>query len=174
MAIASSGGGGTATADKEPLELPRGGRADPAAPRVVAFYGAPQDAELGVLGKTDPKQAAAKLAAAGTRLRAPGPAGPAGDRADLDARSGRPGNDGLYRLRQSDQTIRRYLAAARAIKALLILDIQPGHADFMDEVRALEPYLAQPDVEPRARPGVEDARRASLPGSRSVRPTRPR
>jgi hypothetical protein len=42
--------------------------------------------------------------------------------------------------------IDRYLKAARAAKALLILDIQPGHAEFMDEVRALRPYLEQPDV----------------------------
>jgi hypothetical protein len=42
--------------------------------------------------------------------------------------------------------IDRYLRAARAAKALLILDIQPGHAEFMDEVQALRPYLEQPDV----------------------------
>jgi hypothetical protein len=42
--------------------------------------------------------------------------------------------------------IQRYLVAARRIKALTILDIQPGQADFLDEVEALEPYLAQPDV----------------------------
>jgi len=42
--------------------------------------------------------------------------------------------------------IDRYLAAARKAHALLILDIQPGHAEFMDEVRALYPYLEYPDV----------------------------
>ncbi len=42
--------------------------------------------------------------------------------------------------------IDRYLKAARAAKALLILDIQPGHVDFMQDVRALRPYLEQPDV----------------------------
>ena len=34
----------------------------------------------------------------------------------------------------------------RRIKAILILDIQPGQASFLDEARALEPYLRQPDV----------------------------
>ena len=34
----------------------------------------------------------------------------------------------------------------RRFKGVLILDIQPGRADFMEEVRALEPYLRQPDV----------------------------
>jgi hypothetical protein len=42
--------------------------------------------------------------------------------------------------------IDRYLAAAEKAHALLILDIQPGHAEFMDEVRALYPYLEYPDV----------------------------
>jgi len=57
-----------------------------------------------------------------------------------------PGQDGLYRERQTDAVIRRYLQAARRATALLILDIQPGHANFLDEARALEPYLRLPDV----------------------------
>ena len=51
--------------------------------------------------------------------------------------------------------IRRYLAAARAIKGILILDIQPGQADFMEEVRALEPYPRAARRRSRARSGVE-------------------
>src|SRR3954466_9046114 len=54
--------------------------------------------------------------------------------------------DGNYSHRQPRRVIDRYLKAARAAKALLILDIQPGREDFMDEVRALRPYLEQPDV----------------------------
>jgi hypothetical protein len=56
------------------------------------------------------------------------------------------GDDGDYGMRQSARTIRRYLRAARREGMLLILDIQPGRAPFMREVRALEPFLAQPDV----------------------------
>ena len=146
MAIASSGGGGTATADKDLLQLPRGGRQILPRARVVAFYGAPQDPQLGVLGETDLKQATAKLAAQARGYERPGrPVLPAIELISTLAQAA-PGNDGLHRLRQSDQTIRRYLAAARASKSLLVLDIQPGHADFMEEVRALEPYLVQPDV----------------------------
>ncbi len=66
-----------------------------------------------------------------------------------------PGDDGLHRLRQRDATIRRHLRAARAIKGLLVLDVQPGQADFVEEVRALEPYLSQPDVGLALDPGVE-------------------
>jgi len=57
-----------------------------------------------------------------------------------------PGADGLHRERLDASVIRRYLTAVRRIKGLLILDVQPGQADFVEEVRALEPFLAQPDV----------------------------
>jgi len=57
-----------------------------------------------------------------------------------------PGDDGLYRSRQSGAVIRRYLRAARKIKGLLLLDIQPGHADFMSEAKHLERWLREPDV----------------------------
>jgi hypothetical protein len=113
---------------------------------VVAYYGAPQDPELGVLGETPPEEAARKLASRVDDYARPGrPALPALELISTLAQSA-PGDDGLHRLRQSDETIRRHLRAARAIKGLLVLDVQPGQADFVDEVRALEPYLTQPDV----------------------------
>jgi hypothetical protein len=146
VAIASSGGGEPADAEKQLAQLPGGGREILPRARVVAFYGAPQDPQLGVLGETDLKQATAKLAEQARAYERPGrPVLPAVELISTLAQAA-PGGDGLHRLRQSDATIRRHLAAARASKALLILDIQPGHAHFMDEVRALEPYLVQPDV----------------------------
>jgi hypothetical protein len=57
-----------------------------------------------------------------------------------------PGMDGLYRTRQPASIVRRYLAAARRAKALLVLDIQPGHADFLTETRHLDRWLREPDV----------------------------
>ena len=50
-------------ANSQPLppELPRGGRTILPGKRVVAFYGAPQDRELGVLGIGPPRRAARKL-----------------------------------------------------------------------------------------------------------------
>jgi hypothetical protein len=147
VSIASSGGGGgSATADPELLELPGGGREILPRARVVAFYGAPQDPQLGVLGETNLQQATAKLAAQARAYERPDrPVLPAVELISTLAQAA-PGDDGLHRVRQSDATIRRHLAAARAAKSLLILDIQPGQADFMEEVRALEPYLVQPDV----------------------------
>jgi len=57
------------------------------------------------------------------------------------------GGDGLYRFRQSQSTIARYLSAARRANARLILDIQPGRSPFSSEVKALERWLREPDVD---------------------------
>src|SRR5207302_6398790 len=57
-----------------------------------------------------------------------------------------PGSDGKFRLRQTSQVIQQYLSAVRKIKGLLILDIQPGQSTFVEEVKLLEPWLAEPDV----------------------------
>jgi hypothetical protein len=140
------GGGEDKAASANPGELPRGGRVILPRERVVAFYGAPQHEELGVLGIGTPEQAGAKLLRQ-ARLYAQGrrPVLPAFELIASVAHAA-PGRDGLHRERQSDAVIKRYLLAARRIKALLILDVQPGQADFVEEVRALEPYLSLPDV----------------------------
>jgi len=133
---------------KRPLivSLPRGGRRIFPDYRVVAFYGAPQDAQLGELGIGTPAHAARKLlrqaAPYGRRTR---PVLPAMELITSVAAHD-PGPDGLYRTQQTPAVINRYLHAARRIKALLVLDIQPGHADFLSEARRLAPWLGQPDV----------------------------
>jgi hypothetical protein len=129
-----------------PPQLPRGGREILPRYRVVGFYGAPQAAELGVLGIGTPTRAARKLRRQARDYRRGGrPVMPAFELIVTIVNSS-PGPDGRYRTRQKRAVIRRYLAAARRAKALLVLDIQPGRADFMSEVRALRPYLEQPDV----------------------------
>lgn len=129
-----------------PPELPRGGRTLFPRHRIVGFYGAPQDRELGALGIGTPTRAARRL----RRQSRPYARGrrPVLPMLELIAviAQGAPGHDGKYRARQRRSTIRRYLAAARRERALLVLDVQPGHAEFMDEVRRLEPFLKEPDV----------------------------
>jgi hypothetical protein len=129
-----------------PPELPRGGRSVLPEHRVVAFYGAPQSRELGALGIGTPSGAARRLAREARRYRRD-------DRAELPAleliaviANADPGDDGMYRARQSDSVIRRYLRAARKAKALLLLDIQPGRSDFFTETTRLEKWLKEPDV----------------------------
>jgi hypothetical protein len=142
------GGDGGASADRpKPAELPRGGRTVLPHYRLVAYYGAPQHDELGVLGIGTPEQAAAGLVPRARAYERPRrPSLPAFELIASLAQAD-PGSDGASRLRQTPQVIERYLAAVRRIKGLLILDIQPGHSPFMEEVKALAPYLVQPDVE---------------------------
>ncbi len=127
-------------------ELPRGGRSIFPAYRVVAFYGAPQARALGALGIGTPDAAAARLAkAARPYAKKSRPVQPAFELIATIAAAA-PGDDGLYRIHQSDRIIGRYLSAARRAKALLVLDIQPGRGDFLSEARRLEKWLSQPDV----------------------------
>jgi hypothetical protein len=130
----------------KPTELPRGGRQIFPAYRVVAYYGAPQARELGALGIGSPDFAARRLARqAAPYARKTRPVLPAFELLATIANRD-PGPDGLYRTRQPDAVIRRYLRAARRAKALLVLDIQPGHANFLDETRHLDRWLREPDV----------------------------
>jgi hypothetical protein len=129
-----------------PPELPGGGRSILPEHRVVAFYGAPQDDELGALGIGSPDQAGRRLARQARAYRNGGrPVMPAFELIGTVA-SGAPGGDGDYSYRQRDRVVRRYLEAARRAEALLLLDIQPGHADFLAEARRFEKFLREPDV----------------------------
>jgi hypothetical protein len=138
----------TATPQPTPAasQLPRGGRTIFPKYRVVAYYGAPQDPQLGQLGIGTPTQAVKKLAKQaapyGRRTR---PILPALELIAVVA-AGSPGDGGRYNLRQPDSVIRRYLDAARKDKALLILDIQPGRSDFFTEATRLRKWLKYPDV----------------------------
>jgi hypothetical protein len=129
-----------------PPELPRGGRSILPEFRVVAYYGAPQSRELGALGIGSPRRATRRLARQarpyGTRAR---PVLPALELITVIANRDA-GRDGMYRSRQRDTVIRRYLNAARRARALLLLDIQPGRSDFFTETTRLEKWLKQPDV----------------------------
>jgi hypothetical protein len=127
-------------------ELPRGGRRIFPRFRVVAFYGAPQDAELGALGVGSPHDAGRRLARQARSYRRGGrPVLPAFELIATTVHSAA-GADGDYSQRQTGRTIGRYLRAARRRRALLILDLQPGRAPFMREVRAFRRFLREPDV----------------------------
>jgi len=129
----------------KPAELPLGGRRIFPDFRVVAFYGAPQSHDLGALGIGSPDHAARRLAKqARPYAKKTRPVMLAFELL-ADVANHDPGTDGLYRTRQPAAVIRRYLGAARRAKALLVLDIQPGHADFLAEARHLDRWLREPD-----------------------------
>jgi hypothetical protein len=152
-ALVGSGGGepkraaaGEAALPPPPPTLPRGGRSILPEFRVVAYYGAPQSRELGELGIGSPRSATQRLLRQArpyaTKRR---PVLPALELITVIANADG-GQDGMYRSRQTDAVIRRYLRAARRAKALLLLDIQPGRSDFFTEATRLKKWLEQPDV----------------------------
>jgi hypothetical protein len=149
----------------EPAALPGGGRSIFPERRVIAYYGAPQDRELGALGIGPPERVARRLRRQARGYGQPGkPVLPAFELISTIVHAD-PGEDGDHSARQPNRTIARYLSAARRNDMLLILDIQPGYAPFMREVRALRRWLEEPDVslaldpewslQPPALPGQE-------------------
>lgn len=125
-------------------ELPLGGRTIFPRYRLVGFCGTPGAPALGrLLGDLDVK--APKVAAYAAKY--------AGSRPVLQVYElitvvvqGAPGADGKWRRRVPELVVERYLAAARKAKALLLLNIQPGHSDFLTELRHYERFLREPDV----------------------------
>jgi hypothetical protein len=147
LAFGGDGGGEPAAKpESKPAALPRGGRTILPDYRVVAYYGAPQDDQLGILGIGSPRRAAARLERqAKPYARRGRPVLPAFELIAAIVTS-EPGDGGDHSMRQDDSTIRRYLRVARAHRMLLLLDIQPGYAPFLQEAKALERWLKEPDV----------------------------
>jgi hypothetical protein len=160
-----------------PPQLPRGGRTLLPRNRIIAYYGAPQDKELGELGIGSPAHAAKRLARQARAYQRPGrPVLPAMELLAVVA-SYAPGDGDRYSTRQTDGIVRRYLRAARKAKMLLILDIQPGRSDFFTETVRLRKWLKEPDVslaldpEWRMAPGQIPGKVIGSVGSREVNAT---
>jgi hypothetical protein len=126
--------------------LPNGGRIIFPAYRVVAYYGTADNRNLGVLGVGSPDDAGRRLLQQAKAYGAGGrPVLPAFELIATMAEAS--SNDDTYNGHLTDAQIQSYLDAARKIRALLILDVQPGRAQFLPEVRRYEKFLAEPDVE---------------------------
>jgi hypothetical protein len=137
---------GDAQSPPKPPVLPRGGRTVLPDFRVVAYYGAPQDDELGILGIGPPARAARRLERQARPYARPGrPVLPALELIAAIVTS-EAGDGGDHSMRQSAAVIDRYLRVARRHHMLLLLDIQPGYAPFLQEAKALERWLKEPDV----------------------------
>ncbi len=132
--------------------------------RVAAVYGAPQLSAT-IVGKRTPSNAAGEAVRLATRFGEVDPR-PAQAGIDLIATvaNADPGPSGLYRTRQSPDLIAAYLEAVRAVGGRLILDIQPGRATFLDEVKALDQWLVEPDVDVALDPEWNVGRRG-VPGT---------
>lgn len=111
------------------------------------YYGTAGTGALGVLGETSPQKAAERLE------KAAAPFGRASGTEVLPAfelittvASSAAGKDGDYSDELDGDSVQEYIDVARENDLLVVLDFQPGRADFLDQVRKYEEYLLQPNV----------------------------
>lgn len=116
--------------------------------RIVAYYGNPLSKRMGILGEIPPDQMLARLEKTAAEWQ----------EADSTTRvlpalhliatvaQGKPGRDGLYRLRMSDTIIERVAGWAEQKGWLLFLDIQPAHSTVEKELPHILDYLKRPYV----------------------------
>ncbi|MEH3155850.1 MAG: hypothetical protein PGN29_11055 [Gordonia paraffinivorans] len=127
-------------------ELPRGGRVLFPNHRLVALYGTDDGGGLGALGVGTPDQAAARLEQQAAAYVRPGrPVLPVMEMI-VTVADPTPGPDGCYSHPIAEGDIDRYLAAARARRQMLVLDVQPGQCPFLPQVQRWQRFLTQPDV----------------------------
>ncbi|MFI0259708.1 hypothetical protein ACH4OW_11830 [Streptomyces sp. NPDC017056] len=140
-----TGSGASARPARKRPQLPRGGRELFPRHRLVGFCGLPGSPVLGRLGKGDLDERAREIEKLAHTY--------AGDREPLPVlellatvANAEAGDDGTYRSRTPAGTVRRFHEAARKHRALLLLNIQPGRASALGEVKALREWLVHPDV----------------------------
>ncbi len=126
------------------LELPRGGTEFFPTYRLVGYCGTPGGPALGPLlgdlgAKTKKMMKQAEPYAEGRKIM------PVFELIAVIVMS-TPGQDQKYRRRISTSVVDDYLKAAREAKGILLLNIQPGKADFLGEIQHFEKYLRMPDV----------------------------
>jgi len=146
-------------------ELPGGGLLPFPDRRMVALYGHPQTASLGMLGEQS-------AAAAVLRVRAL-----ADDFQKLtdttvvpafeliaSVATGAAGKDGSYSHRTAVSTLLPWVEAAEGAGSYVVLDLQPGRDDFLSQARSYEELLQRPwvglalDPEWRLQPGEKPLR----------------
>jgi len=128
-----------------PPTLPGGGRRLFPGHLVVALYGSPLTHRLGRLGLGPPSFAMQALRDQAHAYAGPRPVLPALEVVCTVAGQ-HPGPDGSYTHLLSEDVISDYLRQARALKGLLIIDIQPGRRSFPEDMVRYERFLAEPDV----------------------------
>lgn len=132
------------TTPPPPPQLPGGGRTIFPAYRLVGFSGGPGSPALGRL-TGDLDAAAAQIADQAVPYAGERPVLPVFELIATIAHPF-PTPEGDYSGRSDDELIQEYLDAARRAGALLLLNIQPGRADFLPEVQAYEKWLREPDI----------------------------
>jgi hypothetical protein len=115
---------------------------------MVVFYGTPLSSGMGILGKFDAAEAADRVARMAARYdRINGERGAVGALDLIYAMAmDNPTPNGLYLRYLEPETVERYIRIAEERDIQLILDLQIGRGDVVEEVRKIERYLRHPRV----------------------------
>jgi hypothetical protein len=113
---------------------------------LVAYYGTAGSGALGVLGEARPEQIVPRLVRAAAPFAQSGRAvQPVFELIVTVAHAG-PTTTGTYSSNIARAQVERYIASAHRHGALVVLDLQPGRADFLDVAKTWEWALRDPWV----------------------------
>ena len=135
------------TPSEEPPELIGGGTEIFPERRFIALYGHPEYSELGSLGEQGPQEAAERVIELAEMYEAHAEEDiiPAFEIIATMA-SAAPGEDGNYSAVADRDALEAYVDAAEEHDIYVVLDLQPGHADFLTQAKLFEDLLTRPNV----------------------------
>jgi len=134
---------------KKGLELPGGGQLlfDPDQPRrIVAMYGHPVTAGLGVLGEQSPEEGIERLKSISADYDADGATVLPAFEIIATVASASAGADGDYSATTNPDVIRPWVETAAANDAYVVMDLQPGRSSFVQQLEKYEEFLKLPHV----------------------------
>ncbi len=129
------------------VQLPGGGQTIFAGKRYVALYGHPRTASLGVLGEQAPSASVRRVRQLASQYQ-----GLTGDTVVpafeiiATVATGGPGDDGNYSAEWDVDVLRPLVDAAADAGLYVLLDLQPGRADFLSQAKLYRELLSEPHV----------------------------
>ena len=141
-----------ASAQQKPVTAPPARRPRPGGEifvgnrTLVAYYGTAGTGALGVRGEGPPDRVIGRLTRAARAFARPGRPVQVVYELIVTIADAGPGPDGDYNHDLARSQVERYLRAARRHDALLLLDIQPGRAHFLEVARRWSWALRDPRV----------------------------
>lgn len=135
------------TPTEEPPELVGGGTELFPDKRFIALYGHPSYPALGALGEQSPEESADRAIELAEMYEAHSDEEihPAFE-IIVTLASEHPGDDGNYSAESDPEDIAEYVKVAEEHDVYVVLDLQPGHADFLTQAKIYEDLLKRPNV----------------------------
>ena len=116
--------------------------------RLVAYYGNFYSKGMGILGEYNQEEVLKRLQVEVAKWNEADPTTPVVPAIDYIAVTAQAsaGADGLYRFRMPDAHVDQAIEMAKQVDGIVLLEIQAGKSNLMDEIRHFEHYLSQPQV----------------------------